>query len=224
MSDKYYRDNQGFLYKKSGENQTTLYLDCLRQPSCISGARYYKKINEVVHLSVHSDEKPDDHLFFKIAFEEYLKKEVCKSENFNISALNLYKRAKNGQFKGIWLPTNHQSLFLTKLRRARNYEKKEKKIENRIQVKDVATSPIQSLILQRKTYSTPLQNNANATEEKQSSLFIISQRITYSTPSKNNTNATQEKKSSSTSPILIDMSGQEVRIHAKSFFCYCASQ
>lgn len=115
----------------------------------------------MVHFSTHSDEKPDDHLFLKIAFEEYLKKEVCKSENFNVSALNLYKRAKKDQFNGVWLPTNHQSLFLTKLRRARNYERKEKKIVNKkntihsVQMKDVATTPTmpQNSILQRIIYS-----------------------------------------------------------------------
>lgn len=115
---------EGFVYKKSGENSKTIYLDCLRQPNCIAGARYYKDLRELVRFSDHSDEKPNVHLVHKIAFEEHLKKGVCKSENAKMSALNLYKRAKNAQFKGVWLPPDHQTLFLAKLRRMRNYEKK----------------------------------------------------------------------------------------------------
>lgn len=157
-SVKYYRDQDGYLYKKSGENSKTLYFDCLRQPNCIAGARYYKDSRELVHFSTHSDEKPDEHLFCKILFEEFLKNEACKSENANTSVLNLYKRAKNHQFKGIWLPNNHQTLFLAKLRRARNYEKtkvalkqSKKTLVSRapIQLVDVATSPTvpESLVL-----------------------------------------------------------------------------
>lgn len=149
-SVKYYRDFEGFVYKKSGENTKTIYLDCLRQPNCIAGARYYKDSRELVRFSDHSDEKPDVHLVHKIGFEEHLKNEVCKSENAKMSVLNLYKRAKNAQFKGVWLPPDHQTLFLAKLRRMRNYEKKEKpKTKNqqnlidraRVQMVDVATSP-----------------------------------------------------------------------------------
>lgn len=178
------------MYKKSGENQKTLYLDCLRQPNCIAGANYYKESHEWVHISKHSDEKPDGHLLFKIEFEEFLKNEVRKSENANVSVLNIYKRAKHTQFKGIWLPTTHQTLFLAKLRRIRNYEKKEKpsRQENptnrvAVQMADVATSPT---ILQRVVYSVnvatspilslPLDNK-NVTPSNQS---LISQRIAYS--------------------------------------------
>lgn len=154
-----------------------MYLDCLRQPNCIAGARFYKESQELVVFGTHSDEKPDEHLLFKIHFEEFLKKDVCKIENSGVSVLKLYKRAKNTVFKGIWLPDNHQTLFLTKLRRLRTYEKKEKpkivakkNVVNRIQVqmKDATTSPAmpKSMILQRIAYSVDknspktVQNNA----------------------------------------------------------------
>lgn len=63
VSLKYYRDVDGFIYKRSGKNQTTMYFDCLTEPDCIAGARVNKKTNEVVHFSDHSD-KPDENLFF----------------------------------------------------------------------------------------------------------------------------------------------------------------
>lgn len=149
-SVKYYRDKDGFVYEKCGENPKTLYLDCLREPLCIAGARFYKDSGELVVLSTHSDEKPDEHLVHKIAFEEFLKIEVRKKENVHVSALNLYKRAMNSRFKGIWLPPNHQTSFLQKLRRIRDYEIKEKKnaaCQNKVdipavQMADIATSPM----------------------------------------------------------------------------------
>lgn len=115
------------MYKKSRENAKALYLDCLNEPTCIAGARYDKDSHELVVFLTHSDEKPDEHLIFKIAFEAFLKVEARDPTKTNVSVLNLYKHAKNTQFKGIWLPTDHQSTFLAKLRRLREYEKEKPK-------------------------------------------------------------------------------------------------
>lgn len=184
-SVKYYRDLNGFVYKKSGENQKTVYLDCLRQPNCVAGARYYKDSRELVIFSTHSDEKPDEHLVFKIAFEENLKKEVCKSENAKVSVLNLYKHALGTQFKGIWLPTNHRSLFLVKLRRTRRYEKEKPKVASRktvinrasVLMADVATSPTmpQSLILQRIVYSADKSLQGSSLNSSNNTMVVPNQ-------------------------------------------------
>lgn len=149
---KYYRDNSGFIYKKSGENPQTIYLDCLNAPNCLAGARYTKETGVFVQLATHSDEKPPENIALKIMFEANLKNEVRKVENGEISVLNLYKRAIV-MSEGIWLPINHKSIFLEKLRRIRKYEKEKAKKEN-IQSKngsklksitvDAATSPMLS--------------------------------------------------------------------------------
>lgn len=188
VSVKYYRDHDGFLFKKSGENARTIYLNCLHD--CISGARYHKDTGEIEHFGAHSHEKPDDHEFFRIAFEEFLKKEIRKSENDGISVLNLYKRAKNAN-KGMWLPMNHQRQFLGKLRRIRLYERTEKpkslsqkNCANSVSILrktvDVATSPMhQSMILQRVVYSTndtqdSVQQNAQKTFNSSNTVSVTS--------------------------------------------------
>lgn len=147
---KYYRDNSGFIYKKSGENPQTIYLDCLNAPNCLAGGRFTKETGVFVQLATHSDEKPSENIVLKIQFEANLKNEVRKVENAEISVLNLYKRAIV-MSEGIWLPINHKSIFLEKLRRIRKYEKEKAKKEN-IQSKngsklksvtaDAATSPM----------------------------------------------------------------------------------
>lgn len=149
---KYYRDNSGFIYKKSGENPQTIYLDCLNAPNCLAGARYTKETGVFVQLATHSDEKPPENIALKIMFEANLKNEVRKVENGEISVLNLYKRAIV-MSEGIWLPINHKSIFLEKLRRIRKYEKEKAKKE-KVQSKngsklksvtvDAATSPMSS--------------------------------------------------------------------------------
>lgn len=142
---KYYRDQDGFIYKKSNENAQTVYLDCFNGPSCIAGARIMKQTGEVIKFSNHSDEKPDEHVVLKIIFEANLMSEVRRPENNAISVLNLYKRSL-ALNRGIWLPIDHKSTFLAKLRRVRKYEKSKK--EN-MQIRtvvaataDVATSPM----------------------------------------------------------------------------------
>lgn len=144
-SDKYYRDDDGFIYKKSGENPQTLYLDCFNEPQCIAGARFSKQTGQITKIATDSDEKPTEHVALKIAFEVALKNEVRKVENASVSILNLYKRAIAAN-KGIWLPTNHKAEFLAKLRRIRKYEKEKAKTENRQRRQpefvDAATSPM----------------------------------------------------------------------------------
>lgn len=127
-----------------------------------------------------------------------MKKDV--RENLSVSALNLYKRAKNGPFRGIWLPHDHQSKFLMKLRRIRNYEIREKKNVNktnpiaRVAMKDVAASPLQSMILQRKDYSSNKNSRnidpngavfvSNSTHPSSSTIATISPIVFHSaTPS-----------------------------------------
>lgn len=79
--------------KKSGENQQTLYLDCMNEPQCVAGAKYSKRTGEIMKISTHSDDKPSEHIVLKIAFEASLKNEVRKVQNAGVSVLNLYKRA-----------------------------------------------------------------------------------------------------------------------------------
>lgn len=154
---KYYRDNEGFIYKKTGENAQTLYLDCLNEPSCLAGARYSKQTGEVKKLAVHSDEKPSEHVVMKIIFEASLKNAAREAENHGISVLNLYKRAIAAN-PFIWLPTNHKTCFLTKLRRIRKYEKEKGSVVPA--TVDVATSPMPS------SPRTRSQTISNATTSK----------------------------------------------------------
>lgn len=204
---KYYRDRDGFVYKKSGENSKTVCLDYLREPNCICGARYHKNTHELELISQHSDEKPNEHVIFKFAFEEFLKNESRKSENAKVSVLNLYKRAKCTVFAGIWLPLNHQTLFLAKLRRIRQYETKEKQKvksqKNRFnpvsnQTVDVATSPTipQSMILQRILYSS-----SDAQDSSQQNSISNSNAIPV-IPRQNSTPAKTSSADAITSPIL----------------------
>lgn len=142
---KYYRDNEGFIYKKSGEKAQTLYLDCFNEPQCTAGARFSKQTQEIKKIGTHTDEKPTEHVVMKIAFEANLKNEARKVENAGVSVLNLYKRAISVN-EGIWLPTNHKPIFLTKLRRIRKYEKEKEKHGQRRPpapaTVDAATSPM----------------------------------------------------------------------------------
>lgn len=163
---KYYRDNNGFIYTKSGENTQTVYLDCFNSPNCLAGARFTKQTGVFTQLASHSDEIPSENIVLKIMFEANLKNEVRKVENAEISVLNLYKRAIVIS-KGIWLPINHKSIFLEKLRRIRKYEKeKGKKVNVRPQIgaklkpatADATTSPMSSKKLTTATeiHRTPI--------------------------------------------------------------------
>lgn len=49
--------------------------------------------------------------------------EAIDPKNDGVTVLNLYKRAVQGKFEGIWLPKNHQAQFLASLRRKRSYNK-----------------------------------------------------------------------------------------------------
>lgn len=92
----------------------------------------------------HSAEScpPDAKIKMKIHFEEFLKRAVLADENAALSILNIYKRAIEERYKGIWLPINHRSDFLPVMRRVRNYRKiKPNKSTVRLK-KDAATSPI----------------------------------------------------------------------------------
>ena len=150
-SAKFFRDDEGFVYEKSGSNSTTIYLDCFQHETpCVAGARFYIETGEIVKFSTHSHEKPDEHTIFRIEFEAFLKKEVIKHENASTTVLNLYKKARNTQFRQIWLPVDHQSTFLAKLRRIRKYEREKAKSDakgNRAIIGqtltlDAATSPV----------------------------------------------------------------------------------
>ncbi|XP_031636858.1 mucin-17-like [Contarinia nasturtii] len=148
VSEKYYRCDDEFVYQKSGENAQTIYLDCMNEPGCIAGARFYKKDRRVEKFGTHSDEKPNESVIMRIQFEAFLKKQARSAQYAGQSVLNLYKAALAVQFKGIWLPNDHKASFLTKLRRIRKYEveKKDKaKVhQNRdvVLTVDAATSPL----------------------------------------------------------------------------------
>lgn len=49
--------------------------------------------------------------------------EAIDPKNDGVTVLNLYKRAVQGKFEGIWLPKNHQTHLLASLRRKRIYNK-----------------------------------------------------------------------------------------------------
>lgn len=207
-STKYYRDDDGFVYRKTGENGRTIYLDCLNAPNCLAGARIVKEGNEVLKLGNHTDQKPDEHFAMKIAFEALLKIEARKQENESVSVLNLYKRAiKNNS--GLWLPIGHQQTFLVKLRRIRKYEKERKKTQ-RLNVRrgaipnmvDVGTSPTPPITSPRMTRSqtksaakttprTPAPRKAKTNAMKTSATIEKGGKKTAST----STSASREKKS-----------------------------
>ncbi|XP_031626282.1 uncharacterized protein LOC116342708 [Contarinia nasturtii] len=126
-SMKYFKTNDGFVYKKSNENTQTVYFDCFNEPNCIAGARFNKQTGLVEKFGTHSHEKLEESGIFKIEFESLLKNQARSSEFANVSVLNLYKNALAGYFKGIWLPNDHKATFLTKLRRIRKYEKEKVK-------------------------------------------------------------------------------------------------
>lgn len=88
-------------------------------------ARFYKKTKQFHLLGNHFAEicPPDQKMKTKTHFEEFLKKEIERSENASISALNVYKKAIENRYSGIWLPQNHRQNFLPVLRRIRNYSK-----------------------------------------------------------------------------------------------------
>lgn len=143
VSSSYYRDSNGFIYKKATSNETTIYLNCLRQPDCLVSMRYSKQTKEAKLLGNHSDLPPDDHVFYKIAFEAHMKEKVKDSKNAHITPLNLYKNALRLEFKGIWLPDGHKSQFLEKLRRTKKYYKTKVPLRKRVYSVDVSTSPIE---------------------------------------------------------------------------------
>lgn len=117
-----------------------VYMNCLRRPTCLVEMRYKKQTNEAKLLGNHTDSPPDDHVFKKIAFEAFLKNEMKDHKNAKITPLNLYKQALRKEFKGIWLPDDHKSKFLEKMRRIRKYNKTKKPSRK---VVDSSTSPIQ---------------------------------------------------------------------------------
>lgn len=130
------------------ENEKTVYLDCLNEPRCLAAARFYKKAKQFRLYGNHAAEicPPDAKMKTKIHFEEFLKKAVIDEENAPVSVLNVYKRAVENRYSGIWLPENHRTSFLVVLRRIRSYHKtndaKPKKTKrNAIEMRDAATSP-----------------------------------------------------------------------------------
>lgn len=129
------------------ENEKTVYLDCLNEPRCLAAARFYKKAKQFYLLGNHAAEicPPDEKMKTKIHFEEFLKKDVIEKENAAVSVLNVYKRAVENRYDGIWLPENHRQLFLPILRRIRyshksNDSKPKKAQRNAIEMCDAATS------------------------------------------------------------------------------------
>lgn len=146
-SEKYYRGDDDFIYQKSGENAQTIYLDCLNEPGCIAGARFYKQDRRVEKFGTHSDEKPNENMVMRIHFEAFLKKQARSAQHAGQSVLNLYKAALAVNFKGIWLPSDHKVSFLTKLRRIRKYEVEKKnkpkicRARATVLTVDTATSP-----------------------------------------------------------------------------------
>lgn len=124
-------------------------------------------MSEVIKISTHSDGKPTENVVAKIGFEASLKNAARNKDNSDVSVLNLYKRAIADN-KGISLPTNHQTYFLTKLRRIRKYEKeKEKKgIDQQrkpaLNTIDIASSPMSPNIS-----CTPLKKSADSINKTQ---------------------------------------------------------
>lgn len=100
-------------------------MDCLNEPRCLAAARFYKGAKQFRLFGNHATEicPPDEKMKTKIHFEEFLKKDVVAKENVAVSALNVYKRAVENRYNGIWLPENHRQSFLPVLRRIRNYQK-----------------------------------------------------------------------------------------------------
>lgn len=145
-STKYFENDDGFIFKKVNENEKTVYFDCLNEPRCLVAARLYKQAKSLKMFGNHSEFcPPDSKMKMKIHFEEFLRKDVLEDKNAAVTVLNLYKRAIEERYKGIWLPQNHRTDFLSVLRRLRNYHKtKPTKKSNLVEpkCKDVATSPI----------------------------------------------------------------------------------
>lgn len=120
----------------------------MNEPRCLAAARFYKKAKQFRLFGNHAAEicPPDDKIKTKIHFEEFLKRDVVGKENAAVSALNVYKRAVEDRYKGLWLPENHRQTFLPVLRRIRSYQKtnddKPKKSKRgAIKTRDSATSP-----------------------------------------------------------------------------------
>lgn len=120
------------------ENGATVYFDCLNKPQCLASAKFYKKNKKFELFFQHAADTcpPDDRMKTKVHFEEFLKKNVVKKENSNVSVLNLYKRAVNDRYKGLWVPENHRRDFLPVLRRLRN-SKKSKSTKSQAKVKQI---------------------------------------------------------------------------------------
>lgn len=123
-SAKYFEDGEGFLYKQVNENKNTVYYDCFNEPRCLVAARFYKQAKALRMFGNHSEFcPPDAKMKMKIHFEEFLKKVVLAPENAAASILNIYKRAIDERYRGIWLPINHRPDFLPVLRRLRTYNR-----------------------------------------------------------------------------------------------------
>lgn len=133
-------------YFEVNENEKTVYYDCLNEPRCLVAARLYKQTKSLKMFGNHSECcPPDSKMKIKIHFEEFLKKDVHANENAPISVLNIYKRAINDRYAGIWLPINHRSDFLPVLRRLQAYHKAKPNNSQAVKSKkkDAVTSPIQ---------------------------------------------------------------------------------
>lgn len=183
-------------------------MDCFNQPNCVAGARYYKQTGAVVKLGIHTDGKPDEHTVLKISFEAFLKNEARKQENEGITLLNLYKRAMATNFKGIWLPSDHRSSFLVKLRRIRKYgkDKKEGKANKgrpKADMVSIGTSPLTAnngTLIEAST-SQNLAATVVTTDTGTSPMTPIEVAVHQAeSKSSRNTRSTMRKKKSMTPP------------------------
>lgn len=167
-SCKYFEDENGFVYKRVNENEKTVYLDCLNEPRCLAAARFYKKAKQFRLFGNHVAEicPPDGKMKTKIHFEEFLKKDVIEVENAAVSVLNVYKRAVENRYHGIWLPENHRQSFLPVLRRLRNYQKNndgqpKKSKRGAIKTCDAATSSTTNISLAKMENLASASNGEN---------------------------------------------------------------
>lgn len=70
--------------------------------------------------------------------------EAIDPKNDGVTVLNLYKRAVQGKFEGIWLPKNHQTHFLASLRwkRSCNKQKPSKSVSEKHRVEPLNDSQV----------------------------------------------------------------------------------
>lgn len=110
-----------------------------------------------------------------------MKNQARRVDFAKISVLNLYKNALATKFKGIWLPTNHKSTFLAKLRRVRKYEKEKKTMTMTKTSRagtltlDASTSPI--------SQNSITQNHASTSNQTSNQVSLIDSTILIPPPS-----------------------------------------